>query len=190
MPLILKPKMLMENYLESVGKLFRYYREMGRKAMEQLTEEQLHYQPDPESNSIAAIVKHLHGNMLSRWTDFLTTDGEKNWRDREGEFQDTLTTREDIFQTWNAGWDTLFKALDPLQADDLSRIAYIRNEGHTVLEAINRQLAHYCSHVGQIIFLAKHLRGADWQSLSIPKGGTEAYNQEKFDRGKGRRHFV
>ncbi len=179
-----------KNYLESTDKLFRYYKSLGEKAMVQLSENQLREEPASDSNNIATIVKHLRGNMLSRWTDFLSSDGEKPWRERDREFEDTLETREEIMEAWEKGWNCLFEAIDPLQPEDLSRIVYIRNEGHTVLEAINRQLAHYAYHVGQIVYLAKQLQGAEFQSLSIPKGASEIYNQEKFSQDKDRRHFV
>lgn len=182
--------MMEKNYLESTGKLFRYYKSLGEKTMAQLDEAQLRKEPVPESNNIATIVKHLRGNMLSRWTDFLNSDGEKPWRERDREFEDTLETREEITAAWEEGWNCLFEAIDSLQPEDLSRIVYIRNEGHTVLEAINRQLAHYAYHVGQIVFLAKQLRGGEFNSLSIPKGASKNYNQEKFGRDKDRRHFV
>ncbi len=177
------------NYLESVRALFRYYKGLGEKAMAQISEAELSYQPGPESNSIAIIVKHLYGNMLSRWTDFLTSDGEKPWRNRDGEFEGSLKTREQILGAWEEGWNCLFNAINALGAEDLQRIAYIRNEGHTVLEAINRQLAHYSYHVGQMVFLARQAKGGEWQSLSIPKGESQEFNREKFAQEKGRRHF-
>ena len=177
------------NYLESVRRLFLYYKSLGEKAMAQLTEEELKEQPGPGSNNVAAIVKHLHGNMLSRWTDFLSTDGEKPWRNRDGEFEDTLEGRTRIMEAWEEGWACLFSAINSLQAENLQHIVYIRNEGHTVLEAINRQLAHYSYHVGQMVFLAKQIRGENWQSLSIPRGQSQAFNQEKFSQEKGRRYF-
>lgn len=178
------------NYLESVRRLFQYYQSLGTKSMAQLTDEQIRYQPEPESNNIATIVKHMHGNMLSRWTDFLTADGEKPWRNRDQEFEDTLDTNESVMKAWEEGWSCLFNAINPLVEADLERIVYIRNEGHTVLEAINRQLGHYSYHVGQIVFLAKQIKGADWQSLSIPKGGSKEFNADKFGKDKERRHFV
>ena len=178
------------NYLESVRKLFRYYKKLGEGAMAQLSDADLHLLPAPFANSVSIIVKHLWGNMLSRWTDFLSSDGEKPWREREAEFEGTLATRAEIMQAWEEGWDRLFKAIDPLAEEDVSRVIYIRNEGHTVLEALNRQLAHYAYHVGQIVFMAKQIRGKDFQSLSIPRGGSEAYNADKFREDKGRRHFV
>ncbi len=151
---------------------------------------QLFWQPHPASNSIAMIVKHLWGNMLSRWTDFLTADGEKPWRDRETEFANDLTAPADVLAHWDAGWQCLFGALDALADADLGKEIFIRHQGHTVLEAINRQLAHYPYHVGQLVFLGKLACGDAWQSLSIPKGGSAAYNAEKFARPPRREHFT
>jgi uncharacterized damage-inducible protein DinB len=187
---ILNLKMKDTHFLESIQKLFRYYRSLGDKAMRQLTEAELSFQPQPESNNIATIVKHMHGNMLSRWTDFLTSDGEKPWRQRDQEFEDTLRTRSEIEAAWKEGWDCLFAAIDPLKEDDLSRIVYIRNEGHTVQEALHRQLAHYSYHVGQIVYLARLAKSGKWESLSIPKGQSERYNQQKFEQEKEKRHFT
>ncbi len=178
------------HFLPSIRKLFRYYEKLGARAMEQLSEAELHFRPDPEANNIATIVNHLHGNMRSRWTDFLTSDGEKTWRQRDAEFEDRLETKEAILSAWQDGWACVFDAVDHLQPEDLARTVYIRNEGHTVVEAVHRQLAHYSYHVGQLVFLAKHIRGAAWQSLSIPKGASAAYNEKKFARGKGKRHFT
>ena len=179
-----------ENYLESTRKIFRYYQQLGKKAIEQLSDQELHFQPDPESNNVAIIVKHMVGNMLSRWTDFLHSDGEKTWRHRDQEFEDTLTTKADILQAWEKGWNCVFQAIDPLTPSDLDRIAYIRNEGHTVMEAIHRQLGHYSYHVGQMVFLAKHIKGSAWKSLSVPKGQSTQFNKEKFEQEKRRQHFT
>jgi len=176
--------------LESCLALYRYYKKLGDGALAQLSEDQLHQRPDPEANSIATLVKHLHGNMQSRWTDFLTADGEKPWRDRDGEFEDTLQTQKEVHRAWEEGWATVFQVLEALQPDDLERIVYIRNQGHTVLEAIHRQLGHYAYHVGQLVFWAKHLRGDRWESLSVPKGGSKAYNAEKFAAERQRKHFT
>lgn len=153
-----------EAFLSSARKQFLYYKTLGDKAMDQLEPAQLFYSANEDTNSIAVIVKHLHGNMLSRWTDFLTSDGEKEWRNRDAEFEDNQTTlsveeqKADLLNRWNEGWNCLFKALDELTPDHLAQIVYIRNEGHTVMEAINRQLAHYPYHVGQIVFYAKMLK--------------------------------
>lgn len=142
-------------FLKSMDRQFRYYKSLGEKAMEQLDEPVLFIQPNDDSNGIATIVKHMWGNMLSRWTDFLTTDGEKPWRERDAEFENDLPTREAVMQKWEEGWNCLFNALSSITDNDLGMIIYIRNEGHTVLEAINRQLAHYSYHVGQIVYAAK-----------------------------------
>lgn len=142
-------------YLESIKKQFLYYKTLGEKAIEQLEPDQLFISVNEDTNSIATIVKHLSGNMLSRWTDFLTTDGEKEWRNRDGEFTETITNKEELFEAWNKGWDCFFNAINELTPDQLSTIIYIRNEGHTVIEAINRQLAHYPYHIGQLFFMQK-----------------------------------
>ena len=128
--------------------------------------------------------------MLSRWTNFLTEDGEKEWRQRDEEFIDTFHSKEELINAWNKGWECLFTAIKSLKNEDLERIIYIRNQGHTVVEAINRQMMHYAYHVGQIVFLGKLVKGKNWQSLSIPKGKSKDYNQEKFAKDKGKRHFT
>lgn len=178
------------DYLTSVEKQFTYYKLLGEKTIAQLTDEQLFWQYNSESNSIAVIVKHMSGNMLSRWTDFLTSDGEKEWRSREGEFENTINTREELLARWNEGWECLFSALRLLTPEDLQREVFIRNQGHTVTEAINRQLAHYPYHVGQIVFIGKMARDADWTSLSIPKGKSDSYNADKFAKPKQKGHFT
>ncbi|WP_426585305.1 DUF1572 domain-containing protein [Mucilaginibacter sp. R-33] len=181
----------MENdYLTSVKKQFTYYKSLGEKTFEQLTDEQLYWQYNPESNSIAMIVKHMSGNMISRWTDIFTTDGEKPTRNREAEFTPSTPTRQTITETWEQGWQCLFDTLDKLTADDLGKIIYIRNQGHTVMEAVNRQLAHYPYHVGQIVFLGKMLCNENWHSLSIPRGQSENYNADKFAKEKRKAHFT
>jgi hypothetical protein len=159
----------LENYLQSVKKQFEYYKKLGEKTFEQLPDEALFSQFDSESNSIAIIVAHLSGNMLSRWTDFLTTDGEKSWRNRDAEFGQAIKTKEELLQKWESGWQCLFHAIDSLHPGDLQKIIYIRGEAHTVIEAINRQLAHYPYHIGQIVFIGKMICGEHWSSLSIPK---------------------
>jgi hypothetical protein len=177
-------------YLESVKKQFLYYKMLGEKAIEQLEPEQLFLSVNEDTNSIAVIVKHLTGNMVSRWTDFLTTDGEKETRNRDAEFENDLQTKEQVLASWNAGWDCFLIALDGLQPDQLSEIIYIRNEGHTVIEAINRQLAHYPYHIGQIVFYAKQLKNSDWNSLSIPKNNSNNYNAAKFAQEKSIKNFT
>ena len=178
------------SYLESVKKQFLYYKTLGEKAMEQLEPEQLFVSVNEDTNSIAVIVKHLAGNMLSRWTDFLTTDGEKETRNRDGEFENDLQTKEQLLKVWNTGWECFLGALDSLQPEQLSEIIYIRNEGHTVIEAINRQLAHYPYHIGQIVFYAKQLKKDDWNSLSIPKNKSNSYNADKFAHEKSIKNFT
>jgi hypothetical protein len=178
------------SYLESVKKQFLYYKLLGEKAMDQLQPEQLFVALNEDTNSIAVIVKHISGNMLSRWTDFLTTDGEKEWRNRDGEFKNDLLTKEAVLETWNKGWDCFLEALNSLKPEQLSDIIYIRNEGHTIIEAINRQLAHYPYHIGQIIFYAKLLKNGDWESLSIPRNKSKNYNAVKFAQEKSIKHFT
>lgn len=178
------------DFLESVRKQFEYYKMLGDKTFAQLTDEQLFQHLTGESNSIAIIVKHLWGNMLSRWTDFLTTDGEKQWRQRDLEFDNDIADRTELLAKWNEGWACLFNAIDPLTANDLSTVVYIRNQGHSITEAINRQLAHYPYHIGQIVFIGKLLCDKNWKSLSIPKGNSTAYNIHKFAQPKDKTHFT
>jgi hypothetical protein len=179
-----------KDYLESAIKQFEYYKLLGEKAMEQLPEEKLFWQYNEECNSIAMIVKHLSGNMLSRWTDLLTTDGEKEWRNRDAEFENDIQTKKELLAKWNEGWQCLLNALRELTPGDPQKIVYIRNQGHTVLEAINRQLAHYPYHVGQVVYIAKMIAGSDWKSLSIPKGNSASFNAKKFSAPKTRQHFT
>lgn len=167
-------------YLPSIKNRFEIYKELGDKTFVQLTDAQLFWQYNPESNSIAIIVEHLWGNMLSRWTDFLTTDGEKQWRQRDTEFENGLSNREELLAKWEEGWDCLFNAINPLTEEDLTKEILIRNEKLSVVDAINRQLAHYAYHVGQIVFVGKMLCGTNWTSLSIPKGKSNQFNAEKF----------
>lgn len=179
-----------KSYLESTIKQFEYYKMLGDKTMAQIPDEKLFWQYNQESNSIAIIVNHLSGNMLSRWTDFLTSDGEKEWRNRDAEFENENKTKEEVLQKWNDGWNCFLTTLKSLQEDDLSKIIYIRNEGHTVIEAINRQLAHYPYHVGQMVFIGKIISNEKWISLSIPKGNSNSFNAEKFSKQKHRQHFT
>jgi hypothetical protein len=179
-----------ESYLESVKKQFLYYKMLGEKAMEQLEPEQLFISVNEDTNSIASIVKHISGNMLSRWTDFLTSDGEKEWRNRDAEFENDLQSKEEVILVWNKGWDVFLDTLNSLKPEQLSEIIYIRNEGHTVIEAINRQLAHYPYHVGQIVFYAKQLKNSSWDSLSIPRNKSGNYNAEKFAKEKEIKNFT
>lgn len=165
-------------YLEKTIKRFAVYKQMGDKTFEQLSMDAAFlYQPHQESNSIAIIVQHMSGNMLSRWTDLLTTDGEKEWRQRDLEFEPRLFTKQEVLTSWESGWNCLFAALQSLTGLDLLKIVKIRGEDLSVLDAIQRQLAHYASHVGQIVYLGKLIKRDQWQSQSIPKGQSDAYNQ-------------
>jgi len=157
------------SYLEDSLSLFRYYKKLAEGAMEQVTDEQLFAVLDPEMNSIAIVVKHMAGNMRSRWRDFLASDGEKPDRDRDSEFVDPPPTREALLRLWAQGWTCLFLALEPLAEADLGRTITIRGETHSVMQAINRQIAHYAYHCGQIVMLAKHFQHAQWKSLSVPR---------------------
>ena len=177
------------DYFDSAIKQFLYYKKLGEKTFDQIPEDQLFWQPNAQSNSIATIVKHLSGNMLSRWTDFLTTDGEKPWRDRDGEFEQDMASKAELLSRWEKGWKALLDTLNLLSDEDLNKIVYIRNQGHTVREAINRQLAHYPYHVGQIVYIGKML-ATNWQTLSIAKGKSTGFNADKFAREKGRGHFT
>lgn len=179
-----------DSTLKNTINVFEYYKSLGEKAMAQITDEALFQMPDEKSNSISVIVKHLHGNMLSRWTDFLTTDGEKEWRDRDSEFEETIETRDEVIKQWNEGWTCVFSALNTLQPEDFDKTVYIRNMGQTVLEAIMRQMAHYAYHIGQIVYLARLFNEGDWKTLTIPKGGSAAYNKEKNAPGKRIEHFT
>ncbi len=178
------------SYLNSVSRQFEYYKMLGEKAMDQLTDGQLFLSFNEESNSIAVIVKHLSGNMLSRFTDFLISDGEKPWRDREAEFDHPPASRVELLNLWNKGWQCLFNTIHQLKEEDLETIVYIRNDGHTVTEALNRQLAHYPYHIGQIVYIAKMLKNDQWQTLSIARNKSADYNAGKFAREKGKRHFT
>ena len=165
------------SHVEDSLSLFRYYKKLGEGAMAQVSDEQLFVALDPEMNSIALIVKHMAGNLRSRWTDFLTSDGEKPDRNRDSEFECPPATRAALMEMWESGWACLFTALEPLSEADAGRTVKIRNEAHSVMQAVNRQLAHYAYHVGQIVFLAKHLQSAQWKSLSVPRGQSGQFNQ-------------
>jgi hypothetical protein len=172
-----------QHYLENVVSEFRLLKKQADRAIEQLDDAQLFVTIDPESNSVAILMKHLAGNMRSRWTDFLTTDGEKPDRFRDQEFiLPENATRAELLRIWEEGWRILFDALMPLGPEDVTREIIIRREPHTVIQAINRQLTHYASHVGQIVFLAKHLKSADWKTLSVPRGQSEQFNQKMIER--------
>ena len=177
-------------YLVSIKKQMLYYKTVAEKAIDQIETKQLFASVNEDTNSIAVIMKHMAGNMLSRWTDFLTSDGEKEWRNRDGEFENDFTTKEELLSFWNKGWDCFFTTINSLQSEDLIKIIYIRNQGQTVVDAINRQLAHYPYHIGQIVFYAKMLKKSSWESLSIPKNKSNDYNAEKFSKEKSIQHFT
>jgi hypothetical protein len=173
----------MNNYLNICRKVFAQYKMLGEKAMDQLNEDQLNLSLSVESNSIVLIVKHLHGNMLSRWTDFLTTDGEKEWRNRDNEFiSGKNVTLEELNWMWEDGWALFFRTLESLEETDLDKKVKIRGEEFSVLEALQRQTAHYSYHIGQIVYLAKACKDRDWVSLSIPKGKSKEYNEKLFGK--------
>ena len=165
------------DFLKSATRLFQYYKSIGEKAMDQLSDEQLLYKVNDESNSIAILVQHLHGNMLSRWTDFLTSDGEKEWRRRDEEFEAKRSGKSEILKLWHEGWQLLFREMGKLTQEDLSKTVYIRKEPFTVLEAIVKQLGHYPYHIGQIVFIAKLLKNKEWKTLTIPKNHSRKSNQ-------------
>ncbi len=172
----------MTSYIEDSVALLRHYKQLGDRAMAQVPDEHLSAVLDPEMNSIALIVKHMSGNMRSRWTNFLTTDGEKADRNRDTEFEAAPQGREAVTALWEQGWGYVFRALEPLNDDDLTRKVTIRGEPHSVMQAINRQIAHYSYHVGQIVFLAKHFQSEQWKSLSVPRKGSAEFNA-KVQRG-------
>jgi hypothetical protein len=170
------------SYREDSIEVFRYYKKLAERAMEQVKDEQLTAVLDSQMNSIAIIVKHMAGNMRSRWTDFLTSDGEKPDRNRDTEFVDAPVSRDPIQKTWEEGWQTLFNALSPLSEADLGRTVLIRGEPHSVMQAINRQIAHYAYHCGQIVLLAKHFQADEWKSLSVPRGKSAEFNKKVSGR--------
>ncbi|MBK7377141.1 MAG: DUF1572 domain-containing protein [Ferruginibacter sp.] len=165
-------------FLQSAVKRLNYYKELGDKTFAQLTENDFHYQPNEASNSIAIIIQHMAGNMLSRWTDLLTTDGEKEWRNRDIEFEEQHMNKEQLIGSWEKGWACCLGAFASLTEADLGKTIYIRSEGLTVVDAINRQLAHYPYHVGQIIYIGRMIKNENWQNLSIPKGRSDQFNRQ------------
>lgn len=165
------------SYLEDARAIFRYYKKLADAAIDQVSEADLMRALDPEMNSIAIVMKHMAGNMLSRWTDFLISDGEKPTRDRDSEFENPPANRADLIALWERGWDCLFHALDPLTEADLVRTVTIRGEAHSVTQAINRQIAHLSYHTGQIVLLAKHFQSANWKCLTVPRGQSQQFNQ-------------
>jgi hypothetical protein len=166
-------------FLQTVIRRFKYYKDLGEKTFAQLSDQEFHFSPNKESNSIAVIVQHMTGNMLSRWTNFLTEDGEKEWRQRDDEFEVHQQDKQQVIDTWQKGWACLLSTLESLKDDDLLKTVYIRKEPLTAIDAINRQLAHYPYHIGQIIYVAKIIKDANWKNLSIPRGHSTQYNSSK-----------
>lgn len=165
-------------FLDSAIKRFKEYKTLGDKTFAQLSDGEMLYQPNEASNSIAVIIQHLHGNMLSRWTNFLTEDGEKEWRKRDEEFEAQQFSKQQLTEKWDEGWKVLLDTLESLQEDDLLKTITIRTQPLVVIDAINRQMAHYCSHVGQIIYIGRLIKESQWQSLSIPKGASQQFNKD------------
>ncbi len=170
-----------KNYLDSSHFEFQRYKTLGDKTFAQLGDSDILWKHHEGDNSISQIVKHISGNMLSRWTNFLSEDGEKPWRHRDTEFEKPFTTKTEMIVAWEKGWQCLFNALASINAGNFNSLVKIRNEEHTIVEAVNRQLAHYANHVGQIVLLGKMVKGDNWVSLSIPKGESEVFNKEKFN---------
>jgi hypothetical protein len=170
-------KTISEEFLQATLARFKYYRELGDKTFAQLEEKDFHFQPNEESNSMALIIQHLHGNMLSRWTQFLTEDGEKEWRNRDREFEVQEYTKAQLLDLWNEGWNCFMQALESLEEYDLLKTIHIRREPLTVLDAINRQLAHYPYHIGQILYIGRLIKNTAWQNLSIPRGRSGQFNK-------------
>lgn len=177
------------NYITDVKNQFLYYKSVGEKTFHQLDEKELFWQYNKASNSIAIIVNHLWGNMKSRWTNFLTSDGEKEWRNRDLEFELVFNSRKALLEKWNEGWGFLFEALDAINTANFDTPIYIRNQEHTIVEAINRQLTHYSYHIGQIVYIGRMIKSDDWKSLTIPKGKSSEFNLKKFSKGKHEGHF-
>ena len=174
---------IVQNYLDDSRSAMRAYKKLAEKAIAQLKDEEFFIALDQEANSVAVVMKHMAGNMLSRWTDFLTSDGEKPNRNRDMEFViESQTTKDDVIAYWERGWKCVFDALEPLQPEDLGKVVLIRGEAHTVVQAMNRQMMHYAYHIGQIVFLAKHYRSAEWNSLSIPRNRSAEFNQSMLNK--------
>ena len=172
------------NFLESAIRQIKSYKTIGEKAFDQLTEEQLFWQFNEESSSISIIVKHIVGNQLSRWTNFLTEDGEKQWRERDAEFVNTYSSKEEMIIEWEKGWDCFLSVLNELSENDLNKTVYIRSEPHSIIDAITRQLCHYSYHIGQIVYVAKLSKNEEWESLSIPKNRSIEFNLKKMNKSQ------
>ncbi|MFB3164397.1 DUF1572 domain-containing protein [Neobacillus sp. 179-J 1A1 HS] len=171
-------------YLRIVIERFKSIKSLGDKTINQLSEEEIHWTYNNESNSVAIIVRHLSGNMVSRWTDFLTSDGEKEYRNRDEEFIDDISSKSELMSVWEKGWKVLIDTITSLSEQDLLKNIYIRGEGHLVIEAIERQMAHYAYHIGQIVYIGKQLKDSNWKSLSIPKGKSEEYLKEMLEKNQ------
>lgn len=169
-------------YLKVVQGRFKSVKNLGDKTINQLSNDEIHWNLNEASNSVAVIAKHLSGNMVSRWSDFLTSDGEKSYRNRDQEFEDDIPSKQELIAVWEKGWNTLFETLNELEDQDLLQGVYIRGESHTVLEAIERQMAHYAYHIGQIVYIGKQIKDENWETLSIPKGKSEEYLQQMVKR--------
>ena len=178
------------SFLKSSILQFKYHKELGEKTIEQIPEAQLSYKLNSETNNINTIVKHLSGNMVSRWSEFLNSDGEKEWSDTDDEFIDTIKTKAELINIWNQGWNVLFDTLENLKNEDLNKISFIRNQGHTVVECIHRQLCHYSYHIGQIVMIGRVICGEKWKTLSIQKGESKQYNSLKFSNKKEVKNFL
>lgn len=172
----------MNTYIQSVIKEFTDGKALADKTIAVLSDEQLNWNPGEGSNSISIIVRHITANIRSRFTDFLTSDGEKSWRNRDAEFEDQVVAREDLLRAWDESWALLLELLGTLKEEDLEQTVYIRGQAHTVIQAVNRQVAHYSYHIGQIVLIGKICHGLDWKSLSIPRGGSQAFNDGMFGR--------
>ena len=177
-----------KEYLQTAIRRMKYYKELGDKTFEQLNEWDMHFQSNEETNSIAIIIRHMSGNMLSRWTNFLQEDGEKEWRKRDDEFEPGKLSKEQLIAEWEKGWHCFLQALESLKKKDLKKTVRIRNEELTAIDAINRQLAHYPYHVGQIIHIAKTIRNKNWKNLSIPKGQSVVYNNSSDIKDPAKKH--
>jgi hypothetical protein len=179
----------MQDYLQSAEKQFKYYKYLSDNAISQVDSADLFWSPDDRSNSIAIIIQHMYGNMMSRWTDFLNSDGEKDFRDRDKEFVLHINDAKELLLRWEEGWACLFDAISSITPEYYTHTIYIRHQGHTITEVINRQLCHYAYHVGQLVYIARQ-RAQTWSSLSIPKGSSGIYNQKIMKDGKRREHFT
>lgn len=177
-----------KEYLATAIKRMKYYKDLGEKTFEQLEEKDFHFQPSSESNSIAVIVQHMTGNMLSRWTNFLTEDGEKEWRDRDDEFAMHQFSKQQIIDLWNKGWNCFLQAVESLTENDLLKTVSIRQEQLSVIDAINRQMAHYPYHIGQIVFIGRLIKNKEWKNLSIPKGQSQVYNTGNQPKDPAKRY--